>query len=64
MDDIRDQNNERVIRAFIYGCFTIIYFAGSIVHMNAVSSVDFELILMIFGGFTWFIRIIELLEVC
>ena len=66
-----DQINERVIKAYLYGCFTIIYLAGAIAHVItvadsafAVISVDFELILILFGGFTWFIRIIGLLEVC
>ena len=71
MDDERDENNVRVIKAFLYGCFTIIYFAGAMAHVSAMSdspfeviSVDFELLLILFGGFTWFIRIIGLLEVC
>lgn len=64
MNDERDLNNERVIRAFLYGCLTIIYFAGAIIHVKAVPHGDFELILILFGGFTWLIRIVELLEVC
>ena len=69
MDDERISNNERVIKAFLYGCFTVVYFAGAIAHVNTIAdspfeviSVDFELVLILFGGFTWLVRIIGLLE--